>query len=60
MKISITFRELLDKGVWQEYCKLKGCNEWMIAEGLASENEIIDLSLEECKQIGLEISKNDE
>lgn len=56
MEISITFGEILDKGCWDNFCNLKGYNIWMIAEGLADREEVVTLSIDECKKIGLDIS----
>lgn len=53
MKIQITLREIMDKGCWDSFCELKGWNEWCVAEGLASSDETVTLSIDECKQIGL-------
>jgi hypothetical protein len=52
MNISISLRELLDKGLWDNFCELKGWNVWCIKEGLASSDEVIILTIDEYKQIG--------
>lgn len=52
MKIQLTIREIMDKGLWIALCELKQWNEWCLAEGLADENEIVSLSLDEYKKIG--------
>lgn len=55
MRIQITIKELIDKGIWQKFCNLKGWNEWCISEGLANYDETIILTIEECKQLNLQI-----
>jgi hypothetical protein len=52
MNISISLGELLDKGLWDKFCKLKGWNDWCINEGLASSDDVVTLTIEEYKQIG--------
>jgi hypothetical protein len=52
MNISISLKEILDKGLWDNFCILKGWNVWCINEGLASDDEIVTLSIDEYKKIG--------
>ncbi len=53
MEVTLTARELLDNGKWEEVCDLKGINVWAINEGLMDETEEISLTLEEAKELGL-------
>lgn len=53
MRIVITAREALDKGVWLEICNLKGFSEWAINEGQMEPEEEIELSEEEARKLGL-------
>ncbi len=55
MEINITLKEIQEKNVWIKFCNLKDYNEWCVAEGLPS-NTVISLTLEECKEIGLNIN----
>lgn len=36
MNINITAGEAIDKGLWDDICKLKGWNPWIVNEGLMS------------------------
>jgi hypothetical protein len=53
MKIEITLREICDKGLWTDFCKLRGWNEWCIAEGLAQSSDTVMLTEAEAIAIGL-------
>lgn len=53
MKVTFTASELLDRGVWDEVCKLRGINEWAIKEGLMDGDEELTFSEEEAKKLGL-------
>lgn len=53
MKITVTVEEICDKGLWMEFCRLHGWNEWAINEGRVSSDEEVTLTLEEAKQLGL-------
>jgi len=53
MKITITFREALDKGVWIKLCSLKGLNEWCMKEGQADGSEEAELTMDEAEELGL-------
>lgn len=53
MTITITVKEALEKGIWDEICKLKGFSVWCLAEGLMSSNEVIRLTEKEAKNLGL-------
>ena len=56
MQITISLREILNQGCWEEFCELKGWNVWCMNEGLADSKETVTLTIEECKQIRLRIS----
>lgn len=53
MRITVTARELLDKGIWDEVCELKGLNIWAINEGLMDSSEEISFNEVEAKKLGL-------
>jgi len=40
MKVVITAREAMDRGVWDQVCDLKGLNPWCVNEGAPSDMEI--------------------
>jgi hypothetical protein len=41
ISMRLTAKELMDRGVWQEYCDLTGTNEWAISEGLMDSSETL-------------------
>ncbi len=53
MKVIITGREALDKGVWIALCELLGWNEWAINEGQMEETEDIILTEDEARKLRL-------
>jgi hypothetical protein len=55
MKILTTFGYILEHGDWERFCELKGYDLWIINEGLADENEEVQLTFEEAQQVGLSI-----
>lgn len=52
MNISISLRELLDRGLWDKFCELKGWSIYCLNEGLANSDEVVTLSIDEYKSIG--------
>ena len=44
MTITITARQLLDRGVWMKACTLLGINEWAINEGMMDYSHKIELT----------------
>ena len=56
MSVMLTFREILDAGVWEEFCQLKGLNPWCLNEGLASSDETCILSAEDCQKLRLSVT----
>ena len=53
MTIKITVRELFDKGLWLAYCKVTGTNEWAVNECLLQDNDEVELTSEQAKDMGL-------
>lgn len=53
MKIKITARELLDEGLWDRACELKGLDPWCISEGQMSSNEELELTEGQAQILGL-------
>lgn len=53
MKITMTVREIMDKGLWLEVCQMKGISEWAVNEGRMNSNEEIILSENEAQRLRL-------
>jgi len=53
MKIVVTARDLLDRGVWDQACDLLGLNVWAVAEGLMDSDDEVTLSEEQARKLGL-------
>ena len=53
MKIIVTVREVLDNGIWDKLCDLKGINVWAVNEGLIDDTEEIILNEKEAKLLGI-------
>jgi hypothetical protein len=52
MKIIVTAEEILDKGVWDEFCEEFGINVWAINEGLMDSDEEFVLNEAQAKRYG--------
>jgi len=53
MKITITAREILNKGSWDKFCHKFGINEWAMNEGRMDPSEEFTMTLEDAREIGL-------
>lgn len=53
MIIKLTVKEILDKNLWEEFCRVKGINEWSMNEGIMSEYDVFEFTEEEAIQLGL-------
>lgn len=51
--VSVTVRRLMDRGVWDEFCSLRGVNPWAVNEGLLQETESFELTEQEALRLGL-------
>jgi hypothetical protein len=47
VKITLTAREILDRGIWEEFCEMKGINVWAVNEGRMDTNEEFTFTEEE-------------
>lgn len=54
MKITVTAREILDRGVdvWDKFCDKHGYSPWCMKDGLMSSDEEFSLSKEEAIEYG--------
>lgn len=57
MRIIVTAEELIDKGLWENFCEEKGINPYAVKEGLMDQSEEFSLSEDDAKKFGL-ISKD--
>ena len=53
--VSISLREILNNYDFNRYCEISGLNPWCINEGLASGDEIVELTRDAAKYIGIDI-----
>lgn len=53
MKIKVSADDLIDKGVWDKVCDLKGLNPWCVNEGTMDSNDDITFTEDEAKKLGL-------
>ncbi len=52
IEITLTARELIDRGIWCIICELRGINPYAVAEGLIDMDEEFVLDKEEIKELG--------
>lgn len=53
MHIVISADEAIERGVWEEVCKMKGWNPWIVNEGLMPPDEQITMTEQEARDVGL-------
>ncbi len=53
MRVGISPNELQERGLWDEFCRLRGWSVWCVKEGLCSGDAEITLSRDEMKALGL-------
>ena len=53
MEITITVKEICDKHLWEEACDILGINEWSLNEGQIDYDEILTVSEEQARKLGL-------
>ena len=53
MEIIITAQEALDRGLWDDLCKIKGINPYAITEGIMDRTTPISLNTEEAVKLRL-------
>jgi hypothetical protein len=62
MKITVTAREILNSnlvGGWSKFCDKYGINPYAVKEGLMSDMEEFEISLEDAKDFGLMEDNNE-
>jgi hypothetical protein len=53
MTVSLTAEEVIDRGLWEEVCDMKGFSVWCVNEGQMDSDEIITFTEEEAKTLRL-------
>lgn len=53
MELNLTVKEVVDRGIWEEVCKLKGINEYVLNEGLMDSEDVITLNENEAKKLNI-------
>lgn len=59
IKVTATVRQIIDAGVWDDYCQLSGCNRWAVSEGKIDSGETVNVPLEIVGRL-MEWSKREE
>lgn len=53
MKLVFTANEIIDRGVWDEFCQLRGYDVWCVNEGRMDSKLEHTLTAEEARILGL-------
>lgn len=53
MKYVLEVREIMDRGLWDRVCDLRGINPWAVNEGLMDAGEELTFTDEEAHRLGL-------
>ncbi len=56
MNIKVTLQEIMDEYNWEKACEVLGIDPWCINEGTATSDEILLITEEQAKEIGIEIA----
>lgn len=51
--MTVTFGEITDIGIWDEFCALTGVNPWCMNEGLANSETEYELTDEQVRKLGV-------
>lgn len=51
--ISVTASEAIDRGLWDQLCEMRGWNVWIVNEGRMPSDEVINLTEDEARKLGL-------
>ena len=57
MKISLTAREINDKGLWDKFCEYTGISVWAMNEGLLGSDESFEFDESEWIDMGIYMGK---
>jgi hypothetical protein len=52
VRVFVTAEELIDRGVWDDYCESHGINVWAVNEGLMDSDEEFQLTQQEAVSFG--------
>lgn len=53
MKLIVTPRELIERGLWEAYCKMTGLDEWAVSEGRMDSGDEVTLTEDQARELGL-------
>ncbi len=53
MKIQMTIREIMDRGLWDKFCDLRGWDYYICKDGKASSDEEITFTKEELESLDI-------
>ena len=53
MYVILTVRELFERGLWIDYCKISGIDEYAASEGKMDDDTEIQLDDEQVKELGI-------
>jgi hypothetical protein len=53
MRILVSASELIDRGLWDDFCEKRGYNVWAVNEGLMDSDEEFSFSRQEAMDLGL-------
>lgn len=58
MQVVVTAEEIIDRGLWDQFCEDHGINVWAVNEGLMDSDEKFTLSESDARKYGL-LGSND-
>ena len=55
ISINLTLRKILEDYDWDKYCEITGTNPWCINEGRATGDEVVELTVDQAREIGIHL-----
>lgn len=49
--MKLTIREIMDRGLWDEFCEIRGWSVWCVNEGRCDSSEVVELTSEEARKL---------
>ena len=51
--VRVTIGDLMDRNVWSAACHITGMSPWIVNEGQADRENVVELSVEAARSLGL-------
>ena len=59
MWVQITIKEIVDRGLWEKFCRVTGMSFYARNEGMAYPDDVVELDEKQALEIGLLTEQGD-